>query len=73
MLRRCVLAHDHCLGVDLEWWATEEGPTVSHPDPNAGPTKVLMGTFLSMTASGHRDHGSSNSSRLVTPPIRPAG
>lgn len=46
MLRRCVLAHDHCLGVDLEWWAAEEGPTVSHPDPNAGPTKVLMGTFL---------------------------
>ncbi len=46
LLRRCVLAHDHCLGVDLEWWAAEEGPTVNHPDPNAGPTKVLMGTFL---------------------------
>ena len=46
LLRRCVLAHDNCLGVDLEWWAAEEGPTVSRPDPNAGPTKVLMGAFL---------------------------
>lgn len=46
LLRRCVLARDHCLGVDLEWWAAEEGPTVSRPDPNVGPTKVLMGTFL---------------------------
>jgi CheY-like chemotaxis protein len=46
LLRRCVLAHDGFLGVDLEWWAAEEGPTVSHPRPNAGPTKVLMGSFL---------------------------
>ena len=46
LLRRCVLDQDHCLGVDLEWWSAEEGPTVSRPDPGAGPTKVLMGAFL---------------------------
>lgn len=46
MLRRCILAQEHALGVDMEWWSAEEGPTVCNPDPDAGPTKVLMGAFL---------------------------
>ncbi len=45
LLRRCVLAQS-CLGIDLRWWNAENGPTYSHPTPNAGPTKVLMGHFL---------------------------
>ncbi len=46
LLRRCVLAQQHCLGVDLEWWGAESGPSFSRPSPIAGPTKVLMGRFV---------------------------
>src|SRR4051812_6144098 len=46
LLRRCVLSQQNCLGVDLEWWGAETGPSLSQPSPNAGPTKVLMGRFL---------------------------
>jgi CheY-like chemotaxis protein len=46
ILRRCVLAQSSCLGVDLRWWGAENGPSYSHPTPDAGPTKVLMGHFL---------------------------
>ena len=46
MLRRCVLSMEGCLGVDLEWWTAETGPSLSRPTQNDGPTKVLMGRFL---------------------------
>lgn len=46
LLRRCILAQTSCLGVDLEWWAAEEGPTHTLGSPKSGPTKVLMGQFL---------------------------
>ncbi len=46
LLRRCVLTQSTCLGTDLRWWSAESGPSISHPTPNAGPTKVLMGRFL---------------------------
>lgn len=46
MLRRSVKALTRCLGVDLAWWGAESGPSLSHPSPGAGPTKVLMGHFL---------------------------
>jgi hypothetical protein len=46
MLRRSVKSQTHCLGVDLEWWDAESGPSVSRPSPDAGTTKVLMGHFL---------------------------
>jgi len=46
LLRRCVLAKTGCLGVDLEWWSAEQGPSCSRPTVNDGPTKVLMGRFL---------------------------
>ncbi|MCX5659244.1 MAG: hypothetical protein NTW19_05915 [Planctomycetota bacterium] len=46
LLRRCVLTQGSCLGLDLRWWNAENGPSVSHPNPAAGPTKVLMGRFL---------------------------
>lgn len=46
LLRRCVLSQQSCLGVDLQWWGAELGPSVSRPRHDAGPTKVLMGRFL---------------------------
>lgn len=46
LLRRCILAQENCLGVDLEWWAAEQGPSANQPNPDAGPTKVLIGSFL---------------------------
>lgn len=46
LLRRCVLSQPSCLGLDLRWWTAENGASFSRPDPNAGPTKVLMGLFL---------------------------
>lgn len=46
LLRRCVLSQQNCLGVDLEWWGAEVGPSVSRPTGDFGPTKVLMGHFL---------------------------
>lgn len=46
LLRRCILKQSGCLGVDLEWWTAETGPSVSRPTSNDGPTKVLMGRFL---------------------------
>ena len=46
LLRRCVLAQSSCLGVNVRWWSAETGPSVLHPSPNAGGTKVLMGTFV---------------------------
>ena len=46
LLRRCVLSQPSTLGVDVRWWSTEHGPSVSHPSANRGPTKVLMGRFL---------------------------
>lgn len=52
LLRRCVLALSDCIGVDLEWWAAELGPTLSRPTTDAGPTKVLMGRFCLDEARG---------------------
>ena len=52
LLRRCVLAQGACLGVDLRWWSAENGPSFSRPNPNAGPTKVLMGHFILDEALG---------------------
>jgi hypothetical protein len=46
LLRRCVLSQPSRLGVDVRWWSAESGPSASHPSPNRGPTKVLMGHFL---------------------------
>lgn len=46
LLRRCVLTQTHCLGVDLEWWGAEEGPSLTRPPAETGPTSVLMGQFL---------------------------
>jgi CheY-like chemotaxis protein len=46
LLRRCVLSQQSCLGVDLEWWGAEVGPSLSRPTIDAGPTKVLMGRFI---------------------------
>ena len=46
LLRRCILEKPGRLGVDLEWWSAEHGPSLSHPTANDGPTKVLMGRFL---------------------------
>src|SRR5208337_2630326 len=46
LLRRCVLAQPSDLGVDVRWWSAEPGQSISHPSPNRGPTKVLMGHFL---------------------------
>lgn len=46
LLRRCVLAQDSALGVDLKWWSAETGRSTSRPTENDGPTKVLMGAFL---------------------------
>lgn len=46
LLRRCVLADTCRLGVDLRWWSAETGATTSHPSPNRGPTKILMGAFI---------------------------
>ena len=46
LLRRCVLSQQNCLGVDLEWWGAELGPSFSRPSLDAGPTKVLMGRFI---------------------------
>jgi CheY-like chemotaxis protein len=46
LLRRCVLSQPSTLGVDIRWWSAEPGQSVSHPSPNRGPTKVLMGHFL---------------------------
>lgn len=45
LMRRCVLSQSNCIGVDLEWWAAELGPTPSRPTAEAGPSKVLMGRF----------------------------
>ncbi len=45
LLRRCVLSQSR-LGVDVRWWSAESGQSISHPSPNRGPTKVLMGQFL---------------------------
>lgn len=45
LLRRCVLDQD-ALGVDLRWWSAETGPSISRPNYDFGPTKVLMGSFL---------------------------
>lgn len=46
LLRRCVLLQESSIGVDLRWWGAEDGPSISRPSPNDGPTKVLMGHFL---------------------------
>jgi CheY-like chemotaxis protein len=46
LLRRCVLSQPSTLGVDIRWWSAEPGQSISHPSPNRGPTKVLMGHFL---------------------------
>ncbi len=46
LLRRCVLSQRSCLGVDLEWWGAEIGPSPSRPSLDYGPTKVLMGRFI---------------------------
>jgi CheY-like chemotaxis protein len=46
LLRRCVLGQPSTLGVDIRWWSAELGQSISHPSPNRGPTKVLMGHFL---------------------------
>jgi hypothetical protein len=46
LLRRCVLAQPSTLGVDVRWWSAEPDQSISHPSPNRGPTKVLMGHFL---------------------------
>ena len=46
LLRRCVLSQPGCLGVDLHWWSAESAPTFSRLAEYAGPTKVLMGSFL---------------------------
>jgi CheY-like chemotaxis protein len=46
LLRRCVLSQPSGLGVDVRWWSAEPGLSASHPSPNRGPTKVLMGHFL---------------------------
>jgi len=46
LLRRCVLTQTQCLGVDLEWWGAEEGPSLTRPPAECGPTSVLMGHFL---------------------------
>lgn len=46
LLRRCVLGQSSSLGVDIRWWSAEPGQSISHPSPNRGPTKVLMGHFL---------------------------
>lgn len=46
LLRRCVLADTSRLGVDLRWWSAESGASASHPSPNRGPTKILMGAFI---------------------------
>lgn len=53
LLRRCVLTQNSCLGIDLRWWSAENGPSISHPTPNAGPTKVLMGRFVLDDGLGH--------------------
>jgi CheY-like chemotaxis protein len=53
LLRRCVLTQSSCLGIDLRWWSAESGPSISHPTPNAGPTKVLMGRFVLDEGLGH--------------------
>ncbi len=53
LLRRCVLTQGSCLGIDLRWWSAESGPSISHPNPNAGPTKVLMGRFVLDEGLGH--------------------
>jgi CheY-like chemotaxis protein len=53
LLRRCVLTQSTCLGIDLRWWSAESGPSISHPTPNAGPTKVLMGRFVLDDGLGH--------------------
>lgn len=53
LLRRCVLTQSSCLGIDLRWWSAENGPSISHPTPNAGPTKVLMGRFVLDDGLGH--------------------
>jgi hypothetical protein len=46
LLRRCVLSQPSTLGIDVRWWSAEPGQSTSHPSPNRGPTKVLMGHFL---------------------------
>lgn len=46
LLRRCVLSQPGCLGVKLQWWGAESAPSFSHSQEPAGPTKVLMGSFL---------------------------
>ncbi len=46
LLRRCILSQPSTLGVDIRWWSAEPGQSASHPSPNRGPTKVLMGQFL---------------------------
>lgn len=46
LLRRCILTQPSTLAVDVRWWSAEAGQAISHPSPNRGPTKVLMGQFL---------------------------
>jgi CheY-like chemotaxis protein len=46
LLRRSILIQPSTLGVDVRWWSAEPGQSISHPSPNRGPTKVLMGHFL---------------------------
>lgn len=46
LLRRCILSQESSLGVNVRWWSAESGQSVTHPSPNRGPTKVLMGHFL---------------------------
>jgi CheY-like chemotaxis protein len=53
LLRRCVLTQGSCLGIDVRWWNAESGPSISHPTPNDGPSKVLMGRFVLDDGLGH--------------------
>ena len=48
LLRKCVAAQPHVIGLDVRWWGFEPGRSIgpSGPSPNRGPTKVLMGRFL---------------------------
>ncbi len=46
LLRRCVLSQTQILGVDLDWWGAEEGPSLTRPPAECGPTSVLMGQFI---------------------------
>lgn len=46
LLRRCILAQELAIGVDIQWWSAESGRSLARSSPNRGPTKVLVGNFL---------------------------